>query len=155
MALTCLLSKRGDSLIAEDAIAIEGFQKIPDGQRVRAIITVPRNLKHHNKLFVLLDVVLQAQSEPHFFLTTADLLEELKMGMGYFRMVTRPDGSFYPRTHSIDFATLDQIAFSAWYDRAVTFILENILKHNTREDIEQRVYDILGEPGPAQFERRK
>lgn len=157
MAFTCILTKQSDCLEVEDDSARIGLQKIPNGQQVRVVITTPRNIKHHRLLFVLLDEVLAAQPEPHFFQTTEDLLEEIKMGMGYFKMIMRPDGKMYSRTRSIDFATLDQVAFRDWWEAVLKFIFEKILPltaEKDRKNFEQHLCDLVKEPGPDQLERQ-
>jgi len=154
MALTTLMKKDGNTLVADSVLAIEGLQKIPNGEEVKVVVTTPRNLRHHRKFFALLALVMSAQNDPPFYHTVEDLLEEIKLGMGYFKMVKRKDGTQYPKTLSIDFATLDQVAFSEWWDKAIKFILEKILPHVERKTFEDEIYNFLGETTPSQYERR-
>ncbi len=61
-------------------------------------------------------------------------------------------GETYFMPRSISFAKMDQTAFRAFFDRAVELIITKIVPI-TKDHLEQRIYDILGEPGPRDLER--
>lgn len=151
MASNLILTKRGNSLVAEDVATLEIMQRIEEGKRVRAVVTVPRNLKHHNLLFALLNTVWKAQPEPRRFPTQYSLLDALKMATGHVREVMDLQGKIHYVPASIDFASMDQVKFSEWFDAAITVILERVLLNVGREALETEIYHMLGERGPNDF----
>lgn len=153
MATNLILTKRGNALIADDSLSIEHIAKIKEGQRVRCVVTVPRNIGHHRLLFAMLNLVMSNQPEPKLFPTTDGLLDALKMATGHVREVRDLKGNTHFVPKSIDFATLDDIQFREWFDQAVTVILERILPHMPRGTLEQELYTMMGQGGPAQLER--
>ncbi len=161
MAVTLFLTKRPDAFIATDHAMIEAMNGIKNGETVKAVITVPRNLQHHKLLFALLNLVWKSQPEPQMFPTVESLLDTLKMATGHVkevRTVTQThDGKFSWSVilvpDSISFAAMDQVSFREWFDSAVRIILERVLPNCNKADLEQQVYDMLREPGPDVFER--
>lgn len=153
MATNVILTKRGRTLVAEEALSIETLCRIKEGQTVRAVITVPRNLKHHRLLFALLNTVLKGQADPPLYPTTKALLNAIKMGTGHIEEVRDLHGRTHFMPASIDFASLDEVAFSEWFDHAVNLILQRVLPNCVRGDLEQQIYDMLHEPGPAALMR--
>lgn len=148
MASSLILIKRGHTLVAEDRHVVDLLARIKEGQTVKAVVTVPRNLRHHRLLFAMLNTVLKAQTEPVVFPTTKMLLDALKIGTGHVREVRDLDGNIHFVPDSIDFASLDQVAFSEWFDHAVNVILERVIPHMPKATLEQEIYNMLGERGP-------
>jgi hypothetical protein len=152
--LEIMMTKHGNVLMPYSAIAIDEFDQISDGTTVKARITQPRNIRHHNMFFALLQAVFEVQD---YFTTLDELRAEITIALGYFVTHRRLDGSTYPHPKSIAFSKMDQMEFSAFFDRAVTFIVNNILPRiscrTTRDDLEARLYTILGEPRPSDLAR--
>lgn len=146
-----LMRKNLGRLIPYDAVGIDQLSAIAEGSTITARITQTRNLQHHRLWFALLHVVFEAQS---FFATVDELHDEIKIATGHFSIRKRPDGTTYPHPNSISFAKLGQQGFKEFFDKAVGIIITNILPNVQREDIEQRVYELLGEPGPLDLQRR-
>lgn len=151
MATNLVLTKRGHALVADETHSMELMQRIKEGQQVRAVVTVPRNLKHHRLLFALLNTVIKAQNEPVLYPTTEALLDAIKIGTGHVREVRDFNGSTHFVPASIDFGSLGQVQFSEWFDHAVNLILQRVLPHIPKKSLEQEIYNMLGERGPDDF----
>ncbi len=166
MAHTLILTRRGRTLVAEDGQAIEDMASIKEGQRVKAVVTMPRNLRHHRLFFAMLHIILEAQPEPRTFGTEKELLETIKVAVGHIEPFYKSVAVRNPETGKmewtlirewkgapIDFASMDQSEFRNFFDRAVSVILERILPNCPREGLEDEIYKCLGERGPSDCER--
>lgn len=151
MALNIILTKQGRSLVAQDSAAIEGLERVKNGQQVRAVVTVPRNVRHHRLFFALLNLVIKGQAEPVTYLTSESLLDAIKIATGHTREIIQFDGSRHFVPKSIDFASMDDVEFRAFFDAAIGLVLRHILPHCNRPDLEREIYHALGEPAPDDF----
>lgn len=145
-----MMQKQSNVLMPYSAVCIEEFDRLSDGSTVKVQITQPRNIRHHNMWFALLQATFDAQD---YFKTMDELHDEIKIVTGHFVMHRRMDGTTYPSPKSISFAKMDNLAFRAFFDRAVGLIINEILPRTKKEDLEQRIYDILGEPGPRELQQ--
>ena len=101
---------------ADDA-ARESLRKIKIGKTVRASISTPRNIAHHRKYFVLLNTVWAATDS---WPSPEDLNIELTIRLGITRdVIVRSTGEIVKIVGSISFASMDQAAFDAFYNRAL------------------------------------
>jgi hypothetical protein len=147
--LDLMMQKHGNVLTPYSAVGVDEFDRISDGSTVKVQITQPRNIRHHNMWFALLQATFDAQD---YFKTLDELHDEIKISMGYFATYRRLDGSTYPHPKSIAFAKMDQLAFASFFDRAVELIINRILPLTSQTDLEERLYTILGEPRPSDLQ---
>lgn len=148
-----LLVKIEDGLHPTDGAGIETMRLIPENSIVRVRFSVPRNIRHHRMFFALLTVAFEGQTEPRLFPTTSHLLDAIKVATGHVREFKDLHGRIHIVPDSISFGRMDQIQFRQWFDAAVDVILTNVLRGTKRRDLEQRIADILHEPGPEQINR--
>lgn len=134
-----------NTLAASDAVGSEDISKIPLGEEVFVKITRPRNPRHHRLAFALLNVVFDAQDR---YATLDGMLDAIKVAVGHCDERTTLDGKLFIVPRSISFSAMDQTAFKQFYDKMLKVVLENILPHTHKEDLEQQIYNILGERGP-------
>ena len=78
-------------------------------------VTKPRNIKHHQKFFVLMKICFNNQE---MFKNKDDLREYLTKEAGYTREVETPKG-IEIKALSISFASMDQIAFDKFYEKMI------------------------------------
>ena len=138
-------------LAACDNFGMEELQRLSYGEQFKVKITRPRNVKHHRMAFALLKLVFDNQDQ---FATLVGLLDAIKIGLGHCDERVTLDGEKFYAPRSISFASMDETTFSQFFDRMVNLIIEKILPHTTKEDLERQVFDILGEGGREQLERR-
>ena len=111
------LTRTMAGLSAVDDAGKEILRKIKLGKMVRCEITQPRNIQHHRKFFALLNTVWQAAGE---WPTVDDLLVELKIKLGITKdVVIRQSGEIVKIVGSISFASMDQLEFDKFYERAI------------------------------------
>lgn len=153
MPTQMLMEKLEDALHPTDQASIDAMRSIPERAIVKIQVSVPRNVRHHRMFFALINLVFEAQREPRMFATREALLDAIKIALGHVREVRGIRGETYIVPDSISFGRMDNIAFREFFDAAVRLILEKILPGVGKRDIEQRIYDILKEPGPEQAQR--
>jgi hypothetical protein len=146
-----LMTKKLGRLVAYDGVGVDQIDSLKEGAVVTARLTQARNIKHHRLWFALLQTVFGAQS---LFPTLDEMHDAIKISIGHCEERKTIDGATYWHPKSISFYALDQQEFSQFFDRAVAIIIEKILPNASREDLEDRIYEILGEVGPRDLERR-
>ena len=142
MKLYCTVTDYG--LMPYDDNDLQLFRRLKRGAVVKVETRTPRNLRFHRKFFALLRVTFDnlpenIASSMHIESIEA-LLMLLKMDMGYFDVVEIGEHHFV-KPRSISFAEMDEAAFSEFYNKAVTCILNNYLTLSSQADLEEAVQD--------------
>ena len=141
----------GSDLRAADPQGIELIQSISFDELVTVRITRPRNVKHHRLAFAVLQEVFKAQN---YYATLDAMLDDIKINIGHCEKRIGKKGNVWYKPKSISFSAMDQDTFNEFYTRMMNFICTEILPRTQQADLERRVYEILGEPTPASYERR-
>lgn len=119
---------------AEDAL-----RKIKQDQDVFVKFRRPRNIFHHRKLFALLNLVCNNLDAP---VTPEQLLTVIKIRTGHVDVIKTTKGVIeIPK--SISFAAMDQTAFEQFWDKAVDFIVVNVLPGVNRQELETEVLEMV------------
>ncbi len=126
-------------LLPLDRRAQEFISRTKDGQQVLMSGRRPRNLKHHNKFFAMLDMVAENCSTP---VSPDELLEVIKLGVGHVKRVKMPFG-IVEYAASIDFASMDQLQFDRFWDLAIPYICIEIIPGMVPEELEQAVLEEI------------
>ena len=135
MATSQIMVKRLGAIRPTDDEGTEGMKKIPDGSLVKVTWTRPRNIRFHKKFFAMLGVVLKNQEH---YKSMDDLLDVCKLSIGHVRIVeTRTARIRLPK--SISFASMDETEFSAFYDRAVDWVLSEVIPGLQRQHLDEEV----------------
>lgn len=101
----------------------------------------PRNLAHHKKWRALIHVVFRAQATP-LYATDDDLIDVIKIAVGHCHMIPYR-GEMIPKADSLSFAAIDQRGFEQFYDKAVHFILSEVMPRVDRRDLDREVNEVL------------
>lgn len=111
---------------------VEGVRKMKPGQEYQIVLTMPRNYKFHCKFFALLKVVYENQEKYDNY---EAFRHEVQMRCGHYAAHTHLTGlvSYVPK--SISFADMDEIQFSALYDRAIDVLIENFIPGTDRDEL--------------------
>jgi hypothetical protein len=145
-----LCTKSLGRLIPSDAIGMDALKAIAEGSTVTARLTQTRNIKFHRLWYALLQTVFEAQT---LFTSLDEMHSAIKLGIGFSEEIVDLDGAVHTIPKSISFAKLDEDGFRAYFDRAVDLIITKILPRVSRGDLEQCVFEILGEPTPTDIAR--
>jgi heterodisulfide reductase subunit C len=150
MAEDVLLIKSGFGLLPSDMMSGEFIATLSEGEVVECTIKRPRNVRHLRMFMALRDEVFKAQT---FYATKEEVLLVIKDGIGYTRKVVKRNGDIITEPMSIAFNKMDQTAFNQFFDKALELICTEILPRMNKVDLEKRVYEILGGPGPDSYNR--
>lgn len=136
MPTSHIMVKRLGALRPTDDLGIEAVQKIPDESLVKVTWTQPRNIRFHCKFFVMLQIILANQGH---YKSMDDLLDVCKLCIGHVRVVkTRTHGEVrLPK--SISFAKMDETEFSAFYNKAVDWMLSEVIPGLQRQHLDAEV----------------
>jgi hypothetical protein len=151
VAVEIICRKLYDSLIPSDATQLELFEELKPNGEYKVVLTQPRSLPLHRKFFALLDVAFEAwEPEPQFYKgvqiekNRERFRKDIIIMAGYFVPVVNVKGEVRLEAKSISFSRMDQTEFEALYSRVIDIILQKILMHYTRDDLEEQVQKILG-----------
>lgn len=138
------------ALVCLDEAGEEMLTQLPFDTAFVVKISQPRNSKHHRLFFTLMNEVYKNQTT---FATLEGMLDAIKVAIGHCDERVSVTGTKFYVPRSISFAAMDQTAFRQFYDKAVDVILNHILPHTKKADLEQRLCDIMKVPGPDQLNR--
>lgn len=148
---TLHLIKTYQGFIPADKQSAEAMESMKWGKEYKAEVTQPRNLGYHKKFFALVKVAfdawempvneykgIQIQKNPDRF--RKDLL--IMSGFGY--PVVNVKGDVRYEAKSMSFASMAQDEFEELYSRVVDVVLQKVLTHYTKDDLDRVVNEILG-----------
>lgn len=141
MAITLLVHKTlGGNLAPVDAAGREALAHIGQDELLAITFRRPRNIGHHRKFFALLSLIYENQTR---YQSIEELLDVVKVLTGHCNVVTMRDGKevFVPK--SIAFASMDQSAFEAFWEKVVKVVCEKILPGITKADLEREMLEFI------------
>lgn len=127
-------------LIPADPRAADALRKIKEGQIIRATIKRPRSVAHHRKLWVLLQMVVDATGR---WPNAEALLTALKIHLGHCDIVQMPRGNRIPVPRSISFDAMDQHEFNTFYEDVVRAITQHVLPTLNDSQLKAQVEEAL------------
>lgn len=132
------LQRKGKHLVPWSEMDYEKLQRIKDEQIIYVEYKKPRNPKFHNKFMALVRTVFDNQEQ---YQSIEALLNVFKVELGYYDTVMWRDLEIrVPR--SISFASMDEIEFEAFYNRAVTMALGRFMPNVSSGELEEYVNQI-------------
>lgn len=140
MATDLYMVRKLSSLVPSDRMSEELLRELPEGAVLKAVVTSPRNLKHHRKFMALMQVIFPHQTT---YPTMDSLRKAIAVALGYGDTIKFPDGRIMLIPKSISFAKMDQTAFTEFYDRALELVQTKILPSVDSDDLEREVNEIL------------
>ena len=139
MPTSQIMVKRLGAFRPTDDQGIEAVRKIGDGELVKVTWTRPRNARFHRKFFAMLQIILANQEH---YQSVDDLLDVCKLRIGHVRVVETARGiEKFPA--SISFANMDETAFGEFYERAITWMLAEVIPGLQRQHLDAEVEDQL------------
>lgn len=130
-----LLQKRMGALVPADEAAEDALRGVALNSVIKAKISVPRNIFFHRKFFAMLNIVMKNQDR---YPTLDVLLSVCKLATGHAEVIRTKHGDVaIPR--SISFAKMDELEFSSFYDRAVQWVLREVIPGLQRKELDREV----------------
>lgn len=132
------LKRKGDTLIPLSEADHDNLKRIRDGEIILVDYKKPRNPLFHNKFMSLVRLVYNNSDQ---YESVESLLNVFKVELGYYdTMWWRSMEIRIPR--SISFASMDELEFEDFYDKAVTMALHRFLPSVGKEELEEYVNQI-------------
>lgn len=136
-----------------DEAEAEKVTRFKNGGVVRAKFTQMRNYEFHKKYFAMVKIAFDAWSdtvprqeykgEP----VSANIdrfRRDLQIMAGFYKPVYNARGEVRLESDSISFANMDQEEFEKVYSKVVDVVLEKILTHYQRDDLDRVVNELMG-----------
>lgn len=125
----------------EQDVEVWSHMKIAEREVVKVQISRPQNYKFRCKFFVMLGIILKNQES---YKTVDDLLDVCKLGIGHVRTIQTPQG-IVRLPKSISYAKMKAPEFDAFYNRAVDWVLSNVIPGLQRQHLDAEVEaELLG-----------
>lgn len=134
--------RRGGALVPADAHAEELLSSVKDGREILVSVRKARSVRQHRMFFALLATVVANTDD---FQTVEELLDAVKIATGHVERRMTIDGAVYLAPKSINFASMQQDDFRAFFDRAVFLLATRVLGCTPDE--------LTGEVAPLQISR--
>lgn len=130
-----LVAKKFQALYPIDEAGEEVVRRLSKGEIVSVELRRPRNARFHAKLFAMLSIILANQDA---YKSMDDLLDVCKLSIGHCRTVRTKHGDV-KIPESISFAAMDDAEFQAFYDRAVAWVVSEVIPGLRRADLDAEV----------------
>ncbi len=138
-----VLHRTLSGLQAVDDADKELLAKVNVGTWVTCEIKQARNIQFHRKFFALAKLVYENLPENIHYANQDQFLVALKVALGHCDTVICKDGSTAYIPSSISFASMDDLAFSDFYDKAVRIVVKYFLPGVTSQELENEVLDLI------------
>lgn len=136
------VTRSGNWLIPASVDDRDAIKHLKPGEVYRFEFKKMRNAAHHRKFFALVGFVAQHSS---VYDTTDKALIAIKLAVGHCDFVAHPQtGELVAMPKSISFASMDQIEFDKFYEKAVNGVMQYLLPHINRIDIDDAINMIAG-----------
>ena len=132
---------RGANLRPATDEALVWIRRMNPGDLIECDVVRPRSQQHHKLFFALLKIVTDNQD---VIKSTDELLDMIKIGVGHTNTLYVPGMGFCTIPRSISFSSLDQDAFSAFFTKAVDYVIEFILPGIGEEALTAEVFEMAG-----------
>lgn len=134
--------RRGWFLVPASPIDSEALEAFPQGKRLKARITHPRNVQHHRLYWAALQLVRDNMDDPPPLDTLHDAI---KVKLGYTRTMTFKDGSVAVIPVSIAFDKFSQEQFREFFDAFARLVTDVLIPGLGSADLEREARLMLGE----------
>jgi hypothetical protein len=108
------LQRKGDALLPDSVESAVEFSRLPFGKPLHCEVKQPRSLQHHRLFFALVHRIAGATG------VAADIVIQMfKISTGHCDIVRSKTYGELRLPKSISFAKMDQLAFSAFFERCI------------------------------------
>lgn len=118
------------------------IRRIKPGDIIDVDVVRPRSQQHHKLFFSMLKIV----SDNLDNCSVDNLLDIIKLGTGHTKIVKLPGGVAYAIPKSISFSAMDRDTFSAFFTKAVDYIISYVLPGIDKDALTYEIYSLAGVP---------
>jgi Protein of unknown function (DUF1367) len=139
---TIIMRRNGDRLVPVAEWERERLMDIPEGRDLTVKITRTRSPKQHRLFWALMQLVVK--NHP-YYVRAEQLVEWMKVRLGYVEEVMFHDGQLLTKVSSISFGSMGQDEFQNFFNLAMDVITTEVLPDTSREDLLRELEQMLGE----------
>jgi hypothetical protein len=136
-----ILRRSGDKLVPVTEWDREALLEIPEGRDLTVKVSRTRSAKQHRLFWALMQIVVD--NHP-FYLRSEQLVEWLKIRLGYVDEIMFHDGSIMTKVSSISFAAMGQEGFQKFFNLALYVIITEVVPID-REQLINELEAVIGE----------
>lgn len=137
-----VMRRSGDRLLPVTERDREILLEIPDGIDLFVKTSRPRSPRQHRLFMALLQLVVD--NHPHYT-RPEQLLEWLKVRLGYVDETVWHDGKVWFKTQSISFASMGQDKFRQFFTLSVDAITQEVIPELDMDALLDEVSEMMGE----------
>ena len=123
----------------DDENAQKMAKRVKIGDFIEVEIKQPRNIHHHRKFWKLIQMVYENQDH---YQSADDVCTAFKFAIGHTRKIRTRYGEI-EIPESISFASMDQHGFENFYDKAIDFLIADVIPGLDRADLEREITEVL------------
>ena len=138
-----MFQKHLGTLRPAEPAAEEMLARIKHDDIVRVEIKKPRNVAMHRKFWTLMNLVFENQDH---YKSAEEVCTAFKFATGHYdeqRYVINDETYLHRVPRSISFAKMDQDDFSNFYERAIQFLITNVIPGLDRTDLERELLEFI------------
>ena len=139
---TIIMRRSGDRLVPVAEWERERLLEIPEGRDLTVKITRTRSARQHRLFWALMQLVVI--NHP-YYVRAEQLVEWLKIRLGYVEEVMFHDGQMLTKVSSISFGTMGQDAFQKFFNMALDVVTNEVLAGTSRDELLKELEEMLGE----------
>ena len=139
---TIIMRRSGDRLVPVAEWERERLLDIPEGRDLTVKITRTRSARQHRLFWALMQLVVI--NHP-YYVRAEQLVEWLKIRLGYVEEVMFHDGQMLTKVSSISFGTMGQDAFQKFFNMALDVVTNEVLAGTSRDELLKELEEMLGE----------
>lgn len=137
-----IMRRKGAKLEPVTEVDRELLLDITEGADLTVRVSRSRSPRQHRLFFALLQLVVNNHD---FYQRPEQLLEWLKVRLGYVDETVWHDGQVWFKTKSIGFAAMGQDQFRQFFTRAVDLIVTEVIPDMDRDALLNEVSAMMGE----------
>lgn len=144
------VKRRGSILVPGDGRSEDAVMAMREGALIMVRAKVPRNPNQHRLFWHLCRLVFENSDD---FTSAEHVAEQIKIGVGYVdrvRLVVPDLDDFGPplevdqvRGKSLSFESMSQTEFGPFFDRALDYVVNELLPGMERKDVEDHVNGLI------------
>lgn len=137
-----VMRRKGDRLVAVTEHDREILLGIPEGTDLFVKTSRPRSPRQHRLFWALLQLVVDNHD---YYKRPDQLLEWLKVRLGYVDQTVWHDSQVWWKTKSISFASMGQDEFCKFFSLAVDVIITEVIEGLDRDALLHELSQMMGE----------
>jgi len=147
-----IMRRKGARLEPVTEVDRELLLDIPEGADLTVKVSRSRSPRQHRLFWALLQLVVDNHE---YYQRPEQLLEWMKVRLGYVDETVWHDGQVWFKTRSISFAAMGQDQFKEFFTRAVDVITTDVIPEMDKEALFNEVSAMMGENMRAYYVNAK